>query len=215
MKRTFLFLFSTLALFSCSNQIAENQDILFTREDFQSQKLLSNPEKVVFEDTYNDPVCYWLIQDSLVLVQNQPQSDYMIEIFSLNTQKRILALATRGNGPGEFRSCKCIVPSSQSPVFYIKDAQQSKMYTVNIPQTLQTGELAIEKQFQYSEDIHPQTDICILNDTEYAGYHFWHLDDSTYNNGVPAIQKYEISNEPMEIKSQMSFMDREPFPRSR
>ena len=44
MKRTFLFLFSTLALFSCSNQIAENQDILFTREDFQSQKLLSNGE---------------------------------------------------------------------------------------------------------------------------------------------------------------------------
>ena len=145
-------------------------------------------------DTYNDPVCYWLIQDSLVMVQNQPQSDYMIEIFSLNTQKRILALATRGNGPGEFRSCKCIVPSSQSPVFYIKDAQQSKMYTVNIPQTLQTGELAIEKQFQYSEDIHPQTDICILNDTEYAGYHFWHLDDSTYNNGIPAIQKYKISD---------------------
>ena len=208
MKRTFLFLFSTLALFSCSNQIAENQDIHFTREDFQSQKLLSNPEKVVFEDTYNDPVCYWLIQDSLVMVQNQPQSDYMIEIFSLNTQKRILALATRGNGPGEFGSCQCIVPSSQSPIFYIKDAQQSKIYTVNIPQTLQTGELAIEKQFQYSEDIHPQTDICILNDTEYAGYHFWHLDDSTYNNGVPAIQKYEISNEPMEIKSQMSFMDK-------
>ena len=142
------------------------------------------------------------------MVQNQPQSDYMIEIFSLNTQKRILALATRGNGPGEFRSCKCIVPSSQSPVFYIKDAQQSKMYTVNIPQTLQTGELAIEKQFQYSEDIHPQTDICILNDTEYVGYHFWHLDDSTYNNGVPAIQKYEISDEPMELKSQMSFMDK-------
>lgn len=98
MKRTFLFLFSTLALFSCSNQVAENQDIHFIREDFQSQKLLSNPEKVVFEDTYNDPVCYWLIQDSLVMVQNQPQSDYMIEIFSLNTQKRILALATRGMG---------------------------------------------------------------------------------------------------------------------
>ena len=208
MKRTFLFLFSTLALFSCSNQIAENQDIHFTREDFQSQKLLSNPEKVVFEDTYNDPVCYWLIQDSLVMVQNQPQSDYMIEIFSLNTQKRILALATRGNGPGEFGSCQCIVPSSQSPIFYIKDAQQSKIYTVNIPLTLQTRKLAIEKQFQYSEDIRPQTDICILNDTEYAGYHFWHLDDSTYNNGVPAIQKYEISDEPMEIKSQMSFMDK-------
>ena len=110
MKRTFLFLFSTLALFSCSNQVAENQDIHFTREDFQSQKLLSNPEKVVFEDTYNDPVCYWLIQDSLVMVQNQPQSDYMIEIFSLNTQKRILALATRGNGPGEFGSCQCELP---------------------------------------------------------------------------------------------------------
>lgn len=87
MKRTFLFFFSTLSLFSCSNQVAENKDSYFTREDFQSQKLLSNPEKVVFEDTYNDPVCYWLIQDSLVLVQNQPQSDYMIEIFSLNTQK--------------------------------------------------------------------------------------------------------------------------------
>ena len=46
MKRTFLFFFSTLSLFSCSNQVAENKDSYFTREDFQSQKLLSNPENV-------------------------------------------------------------------------------------------------------------------------------------------------------------------------
>ena len=131
MKQTIYLVGILLSLFSCKQPVDEKLDSYFTRDDLQVLPL-SNPEKVLLEDTFNDPAAYWLIQDSLVLVQNNPHSDYMIEIFSLNTRKRILGLATRGNGPGEFGNCLCLVPSSQSPVFYIKDVERFQFYTVDM-----------------------------------------------------------------------------------
>ncbi len=207
MKQTIYLVGILLSLFSCKQPVDEKLDSYFTRDDLQVLPL-SNPEKVLLEDTFNDPAAYWLIQDSLVLVQNNPHSDYMIEIFSLNTRKRILGLATRGNGPGEFGECQCLIPSSQSPLFYIKDTKRFQFYTIDIAQTLKEGKLAIVNQFAYSEDIHTRTDICPLNDTEYVGYHMWHLDDSTYNNGVPAISRYTIDSTPSAVQSRAPFMDK-------
>ncbi len=207
MKRVIYLFGMIMLLLSCNNQEREQGDVYFTRENIKVQSLL-NPEKVELDDTFNDPVAYWLIHDSLLLVQNNPNSDYMIEIFSLDTRKRILGLAVRGNGPGEFGSCQCIVPSSQSPIFYIKDAQQFKFYTVDIEQTLKNSKLTIINQFQYSEDIHMQTDICPLNNTEYIGYHMWHLDDSAYNNNVAAVSIYTMQNTSLENQNKMSFMDK-------
>ena len=199
-----------LALSACNTSPKEASDFLFfTREDIPAHQILANPESIEFEDTFNDPLAYWLIQDSLVLVNNVPHNDNsLIEIFSLNTRKLILSLGKIGNGPDEFGGCECIVPSSQSPVFYIKDAGKSMFYVIDIDKTLKSKALAIRYKFHYnSTDIHPQTDICLLNEQKYAGYNMWYLNDSTFNNEVPEVQIYQTREQTTNVQSE-SFLSK-------
>lgn len=199
-----------LALSACNTSPKKASDFLFfTREDIPAHQILTNPESIEFEDTFNDPLAYWLIQDSLVLVNNVPHNDNsLIEIFSLNTRKLILSLGKIGNGPDEFGGCECIVPSSQSPVFYIKDAGKSMFYVIDIDKTLKSKALAIRYKFHYnSTDIHPQTDICLLNEQKYVGYNMWYLNDSTFNNEVSEVQIYQTKEQTTNVQSE-SFLSK-------
>ena len=211
MKHLLLSFSSILFILSaCSTDKQEaSNSLVFTREDIPLHQILANPERIELEDTFNDPFAYWLIQDSLVLVNNVPHNDnFLIEIFSLNTRKPILALGKIGNGADEFGGCECLVPSSQSPVFYIKDAGKSMFYVIDISETLKTQELAITQKFHYnSAEIHPQTDVCLLNKQEYAGYSMWYLNDSTFKNDVPEIKIYPTEELNTNAAPQMSFME--------
>lgn len=191
-NRSFIFLVCVSFLTSCYTEYSEEKSscIHFTRKDFKQHIILENPDTISLEETYNNPASFYLIDDSLVLVNNQPNSSCFIEIFSLNTKKHLLSLATKGIGPEEFISCTCYSISNFSPLFYIQDEQTHSFYVADIKKTLNKKRLHINEKFQYNPEIHPYTRICILNDKYYLGYNMWYLNDSQINNGVPELKKY-------------------------
>lgn len=192
-KQLVTFVGGLILLSACTKESKDPMSIHFTRDDFKQRKELKNPETIRLEDTYNDPLAFYLIQDSLVLVNNQSHSDHLIEVFSLRTGQRILPLAPKGNGPGEFTSGYCICPSNQQQVFHIQDQNTHTYYTVDLNQTLKDRSLAIRTKFQYSAEVHPYTDVYPVDDTHYLGYHTWYLEDSTYNNNVAPFLLYSVT----------------------
>ncbi|MFA6768998.1 MAG: hypothetical protein WCR86_11335, partial [Parabacteroides sp.] len=87
-KRIFLATCIAVTLIGCSQKNDLNVYSL-TRTDFKKHIELKNPEKISLEETINDPTSFYLMNDSLVLVNNNPQHcDSMLEIFSLKDGKR-------------------------------------------------------------------------------------------------------------------------------
>lgn len=146
-------------------------------------------------DTYNDPTAFYLIKDTIVLVNNQQHSSHLIEFYSLKTGSCILQLAEKGSGPEDFVSCNCYSFSNLQSSFYIQDDNTHTFYSISIDETLKRKKLYINNKFRYNPEIHPYTTIFPINETCYLGYNMWHLDDSIYNNNVPAFKKYQVEKE--------------------
>ena len=188
MKKSLFLIVGGIILFSCTQKESKTS---FTRDNFKKHTELNNSISIQLEDTYNDPASFYLIKDSLVLVNNQLHSDFLIEIYSIKTGKPILQLARKGQGPNEFSACLCYSISNQDSLFYIQDTEKHIFYSVDIEQTLKEKRLHIAKQFQYSADIHPYTRICLLDNEHYLGYNMWYLENKTYNNQVSEFSVYE------------------------
>lgn len=183
-----------VVLGGCSSKKAEKIVVNFTRDNFKEHVMLSNPEVIALEDTtLNDPAAFYLMHDSIIIVQNQTHCDYLIELFSLNSRKVLAQLATKGNGPGEFNTCSCYVPNSNDPIFYLKDDGVYSYMAVDLDSTLQSKKLSIKNRFQYNPELHYYVEICPTDENHYVGYHMWYLNDSTYSNNVVALKKYAMN----------------------
>lgn len=191
----------------CNSKEKDNAVVNFTRDNFKQQVTLSNPEEIILEETLDDPTAFFLMHDSVVIVQNQTHCDYMIELFSLNSKKQLAQLATKGNGPDEFKSCFCFVHSNDDPLFYLKDDEVYSYMTVNLDSTLQSKKLNIQQRFQYNQELHYYVEICPVDNNHYVGYHMWYLNDSTYNNNIPnALTKYAMDEKTDESNSMQAAM---------
>ena len=196
-------LFLLLNLGGCSSKKAEKNIVNFTRDDFKEQVILSNPELITLDDsTLNDPAAFYLMHDSIIIVQNQPHCDHLIELFSLDSRKIVTQFASKGNGPGEFNTCYCYVPNSNDSMFYLKDDGAYSYITVDLNSTLHSKKLVVKNRFQYNPELHYYVEICPIDDSHYIGYHMWYLNDSTYNNNVTALKKYTV-NENIEESNTM------------
>jgi hypothetical protein len=194
-KQTLLAASIAVLLISC-NQGSNSNVRSFTRADFKKHIELRNPEKISLEETIDDPTSFYLINDSLVLVNNNPQHcDSMLEIFALKDRKRRLLLATKGQGPDEFLSARALVYNNTDPSFQMIDDGAHKFYTVNLRKTMNSGKLAIQQKFNYSPDIHPYSDPCLIDNGHYLGYQMWYIADSAYNNHVPMLKIYSTNNQ--------------------
>ncbi|MDR1339320.1 MAG: hypothetical protein LBK58_04635, partial [Prevotellaceae bacterium] len=90
--------------FGCNSNKPTDRDesvISFDRKDIPKQVVLHDPEEIVFEDLLN-PAAFYVVYDTLVVVQNQPNCDYMIEMYSLNGKTLLGQFAQRGGGPDDF-----------------------------------------------------------------------------------------------------------------
>jgi len=205
-KRIFLATCIAVTLIGCSQKNDLNVYSL-TRTDFKKHIELKNPEKITLEETINDPTSFYLMNDSLVLVSNNPQHcDSMLEIFSLKDGKRRLLLATKGQGPGEFLSARALVYNNNDSFFHIIDDNAHTFYTVNLKATMSNNKLAIQKKFNYSPDIHPYTDPCPENDSHYIGYQMWYIADPAYSNHVPMLKIYPTNTAKQEPENITALM---------
>ena len=104
MKKLYYYFCVAALLCSCSRTgNGVNGNVEFSREDFKDTKELQNPEKIVIDDLLY-PASFRVMDDSVLVVGNQPVCEYMLELYSLNTLKPIKQLITKGNGPGEMFS---------------------------------------------------------------------------------------------------------------
>ena len=109
----------------------------FSREEIPEQQELRDAEPVVLEDTYNNPLYYWVLQDSIVLANNQSGSEYFLEFFSLQTRQRLLGVGTHGNGPGEFLNLIAFVPDCQAETFLAIDLNRNLYFEIDWKKTLE------------------------------------------------------------------------------
>ena len=168
--------------------------VTFGREDFVRQQELHNPTEIVFDSLLN-PTAFYLMYDTLVVVQNQPNCDYLIEMYSLTTRERVGKFAPKGGGPDDYLSCLCFVRSGSDSVINLIDQQLEICHIVQVSSSIATERLQERKRFRYNPEIHPYSDICIPNDTHYIGYNMWYLNSPKYNNHVPAIKRYAIEDQ--------------------
>ena len=105
-------------LSSCTPQKEVAGDVSFSREDFQTTKELSNPQEIAIDSLLN-PAGFRVMNDSVLVVVNQPNCEFLLELYSLNTLQPLAQLITKGNGPGEMFSCALGLHSNASDNFYL------------------------------------------------------------------------------------------------
>lgn len=179
----------------------------FTRADFKEQKSLSNPEEIKFPELLN-PVAFYLVNDTVVVVQNQYNCEYLLELYSINHPARPLAqLAPKGNGPNDLLSCWVQIHSNTDPYFMIHDQERHLEMQVDIRSLVKEGKLVYEHSFTYSEELHPLVEPVVCNNGSYIGYHMWYLDDSKLTNNVPELVRHSIADKQEEVQDIQSQMN--------
>ncbi len=182
-----------MIVISCCNQEVVSE-VTFTQEDFPSTVFLNNPEIITFEQAplISDPINYYFLKDTLVLVQNQVGANYALDLYSLDSGKHLISLAPKGRGPGEFVTLNLTV--SASGLLYATDGKF--YYTIN-QDSLVAHKLNFTHQFAYgAPGIHPMVGILPINDTSYIAYNLGYTSEAAFNpDNIQPLTKYIVGAE--------------------
>ncbi len=188
----FFYLLMIAVLSSCHSNSSKGDTIShFTYSDFKEERQLNNPQELTM-DSLLYPASFYLMRDTLIVVNNQPECEYLMEIYSLNNlNKPLLQIAPKGSGPNDLVSCICFIHDNENAVFDVQSPATNTLYRTNIDTILKNKKFCAIDKFQYTSLAHTQSDICSLNEDSYVAYNIWYIDDSTYSNGIATpLQKY-------------------------
>ena len=186
----FLYLYLLVFLIMGCNTQNNNSSFPLNRANFPTTIQLKHPETIVLKNV-SDPVFYKLLNDSVILVQNQPTCNYFFELYSLIDRKKFANLAPKGNGPNEFSSLASFYSQAGSdPVYYVIDDNHT-LYLLDMDSTIAERKLYIKDKFRLNDEVHSYPGVC-LSSNYYIGYNKWFLDDPEYNNHVFPLKKYPI-----------------------
>lgn len=175
---------------SCSSFRAEQSDVKLTKDVFDKNQKVLKSENIQLNDSLCDPTCFYVLRDTLALVINQPQCEYIMEFYSLKSRRLIARIAPVGQGPDELTSSCSLVEKENDSILYIRD--RNSCYKLSIDSMLKYKRLMPLSKFKLSPDVHNYCEICMLGDTKYIAYNIWYLDSSEYNNKVPKLKIYDI-----------------------
>lgn len=190
-----LVILSGILFNACEVRNEDDIELKITAEQVRQKSVeLGNPQ-IVELDIDTTSVCeqaFYLLSDSMVIVQNDGRSSSFVDLYSLETGKRVAKLAPQGRGPGEFSQATVIVPSNDANTLYVADGV--KMHFVDVEQTLENNGLQIVHSFPYWQaDLHSYMNVCPIDKESYVGYNLWYTDDSEYNTlNVPMLVKYNV-----------------------
>ena len=183
---------------SCRRTVDKGSTTIhFTYADFKEERQLSNPQELTM-DSLLYPASFYLLRDTLIVVNNQPMCEYLMEIYSLNhLDKPLLQIAPKGSGPNDLASCTCSIHNNESDEFYVESPSTNTYYRTDIGVILQNKKFVPTDKFQYASLSHNLSDICVLDDSFYVAYNIWYVDDPAFSNGVKApLQRYAKSELP-------------------
>lgn len=168
---------------SCTRQKETIERDSLSREDFREHINLNNPCEIVIDSLLN-PANFIVMNDSVLVVGNQDNCEYLLEVYSLNTKEALARLVSKGNGPGEMTACAVNNHTNTSSDFYLQDIATQLYYTVNLDSILKNNRLQILSKFKYSSEILGTADLCLLDSIHYIGYNMWYIDDDKFSNNV-------------------------------
>lgn len=160
-----------------------SKDISFSRKDLTEVKELKNPEEIVI-DSLLFPASFRVIKDSILVVNNQPMCEYMLEFYSLNTFKPLAQMIKKGNGPSDMLSCYLDMHSSENTTFHLMDGMTKKYYEVDLDTLLYYKKLNPVYSFGYSSEINPSTIVLDHNTDTYIGCNMWYSPEEKFCNGI-------------------------------
>ena len=186
-KIGFFTLLSALVLMggSCTSREERTGDVVFTRADFKETKALTDAEEIEI-DSLLYPASFRVLDDTVLVVGNQPVCEYQLELYSLNTLQPLAQLVRKGNGPEEMLSCGLCLNSNCSRDFYLRDMATQTCYAVNLDSLLKRRRFVPLSSFRYSSEVLMTSDIYERDSAHYVGCHMWYSPDERYSNGVEA-----------------------------
>lgn len=88
-------------------------------------------------------------------------------------------------------SCALGLHSNASDNFYLQDSNSKTCYIVDLKTLLNSRRFVPDEQFRYSSEVLPTSDLCLLDDNRYIGYHMWYLDDKQFSKVDSPLGYYQ------------------------
>ena len=178
-----LFLASALCI-SCQTTLhgGENEKH-FNYSDISERHELANPIDIMPEELLN-PANFRVMNDSVMVVTNQPNCEYLLEMYSLNTGKQLGKYASKGQGPEEMLSCYVFCNDNVSPNFYLMDGQMGMIYQENLNDLLSSQSINKTLAYRYSSDIYINGGFCLMGEDGYVASSNWYCPDDRFGNGL-------------------------------
>ena len=193
MKNSIFNLIVFLFLVGCQSRNKMNGEMCFSRTDFKETKVMGDPEEIVIEDLLY-PASFRVMYDSVLVVGNQPVCDFQLELYSLKTLKPIKQLITKGNGPNEMFSCALMLHTNQDKPFYLQDSNTGVCYVTDMKSLMTNATFTPIEKFRYSSEVLNTTDICLMGDNRYVGYHMWYLEDKNFSSVESPLSYYTYND---------------------
>ena len=177
-----IFIGSLCISFSC-NKLPEKGNIYyFTRADFPDS-IHVKLDTIPISPKILNPISFYVLRDSLLLVRNAQNADYMVEIYNLNTRQPVLKTAHRGRGPKEVLG-GFIYYRSESGYFLFHDMISRRFLKYDIDSLLANG----ENYHPLIQDTPPEAvDVALMDSNRFVFYDDRYLENKEFSNELPEL----------------------------
>lgn len=179
---TCISVFTTCMVVGCNNNHDFQDNVYFVRDNFAETKIMSDPE-IISIDSLLYPASFKVINDSLLVVGNQPVCEYLLEIYSLKSHQQLAKHITKGNGPGEMLSCAVDLHTNTGNSFYLQDYNSHTYYLTNIDTLLNGKRFSPLSSFRYSSDVLINSQLLVFDNDTYLGCNMWYSPEPSFDNG--------------------------------
>jgi hypothetical protein len=181
------------SFYSCSNNELDNKQIEINRENFPDCIRLVGQN--ILLDSIIAPYGFYVLRDSLLLVENKLADPFYMKLYNLNTQIEIAKFSRRGRGPHEVLSADFasnIYNYSNSNEILIYDVIKKRVSEFNLDSLLHNNENYSPNQTDFP---HYVFNFSKLNDSCFICFNSFYINDKNINNKVKEVFRYETNIE--------------------
>jgi len=183
-----------ILLSACNNNSQYDQYQLFSRAEFKDS---TNAKiEVIDFTTPPHPASFFVIRDSIILVDNYSANPYFIGFYNLRTKELITEAIHKGRGPSEFLGCDLYYSSNNDSIF-IHDRITNEIAFCNIDSILINRTRYCPIKQKLSNQI---KEVSKIAGTKYVAISHWFIDNIKYrNNSVPELATFDLKDESIDI----------------
>ena len=185
MKKKYLGMVSIVILclnISCIETNKKKGVIYFTRADCRDSVNVVLDTIPISHDIFN-PIAFHVIKDSLLLVRNAQNSDFLVEVYNLNTKQLLTKAARRGKGFNEVLGGFTVYSSEQSYfLFFDMISRRFQKYDIDSLIAYKEHYLPILQNTPREA-----VDIALIDSNRFVFYDDRYLESKKFSNGLPEL----------------------------